>query len=261
VKKIIVCIKQTFDTEAKIVLEDGKISDKGVKLITNPYDEFAVEEAIRIKEKTGAEVVLFCLGAQTAQEAMRYCLAMGADRGVHLNDPAFLNGDEKSCAYALAKAIEKEGDYDLILCGQVAVDDGSCQVPQRLAELLDLPQVTIAVKIEFDGDKVKVTREADNGHEIWETQLPCLISCQRGLNEPRYPSLPNIMKAKKKEIKTVTPADIEADESEIGENGRGTEILEYFLPPKREKGKIFEGELEDCVKQLVKALKDEIKVL
>ena len=260
-KKIIVCIKQTFDTEAKIVLENGKISDKGVKLITNPYDEFAVEEAIRIKEKTGAEVVLFCLGAQTAQEAMRYCLAMGADRGVHLNDPAFLNGDEKSSAYALAKAIEKEGDYDLILCGQVAVDDGSCQVPQRLAEILDIPQVTIAVKVEFDGDKVKVTREADNGHEIWETQLPCLISCQRGLNEPRYPSLPNIMKAKKKEIKTVTPADIEADESEIGENGKGTEILEYFLPPKREKGKIFEGELEDCVKQLVKALKEEIKVL
>ena len=259
--KIIVCIKQTFDTEAKITLENGKISDKGVKLITNPYDEFAVEEAIRIKEKMGGEIVLFCLGAQTAQEAMRYCLAMGADRGVHLNDEAFLNGDEKSAAYALAKAIEAEGDYDLILCGQVAVDDGSCQVPQRVAEILDIPQVTIAVKIEFDGENVKVTREADGGHEIWETKLPCLISCQRGLNEPRYPSLPNIMKAKKKEIKAVTPADIEADEEEIGANGKGTEIIEYFLPPKREKGKIFEGEIEDCVKELVKALKEEAKVI
>jgi len=261
VKKIIVCVKQTFDTEAKIVLEDGKISDKGVKLITNPYDEFAVEEAIRIKEKTGCEVVLICVGAETAQEAMRYCLAMGADRGIHLKDEAFLNGDEKSAAAALAKAIEKEGDYDLILCGQVAIDDGSSQVPQRVAELLDIPQVTIATKLELEDDKAKVTREADGGNEIWETELPAVITAQRGLNEPRYPSLPNIMKAKKKEIKNYTPDEIDADPDEIGANGAGTEVLEYFLPPQREAGKIFEGEIDDCVKQLVEALKEEAKVI
>jgi electron transfer flavoprotein beta subunit len=259
--KIIVCVKQTFDTEAKIVLEDGKVSDKGVKLITNPYDEFAVEEAIRLKEKEGGEVVLVCVGADSATEAMRYCLAMGGDRGIHLSDEAFLNGDEKSAAAALAKAIEAEGDYDLILCGQVAVDDGSAQVPQRVAELLDIPQVTIATKIEIEDGKAKVTREADGGSEIWEVELPAVITAQRGLNEPRYPSLPNIMKAKKKEIKNLSPDDIDADTEELGEEGAGTEIVDCFLPPKREAGKIFEGEVEECVAELVKALKEEAKVI
>ena len=258
---IIVCVKQTFDTEAKIVLEDGKVSDKGVKLITNPYDEFAVEEAIRIKEKEGGEVVLVCVGAETATEAMRYCLAMGGDRGIHLSDEAFLNGDEKSAAVALAKAIEQEEDYDLILCGQVAVDDGSAQVPQRLAELLDIPQVTIATKLELEDGKAKVTREADGGSEIWEAELPAIITAQRGLNEPRYPSLPNIMKAKKKEIKNLDPDEIDADTEEIGAEGAGTEIVDCFLPPKREAGKIFEGEPEECVAELVKALKEEAKVI
>ncbi len=259
--KTIVCIKQTFDTEAKIAIEGGKISNKGVKLITNPYDEFAVEEAIRLKEKNGSEVVLVCLGEDSAQETIRYCLAMGADRAIHLSDPAFLNGDEKSIAEGVAAAIKAEGDFNLVLCGQVDVDSGSCQVPQRIAEILDIPQVTIVTKIEFNGDKATVTREADGGNEVWDVQLPAVISAQKGLNEARFPSLPNIMKAKKKEIKVMTPSEIDADESNLGNEGAGTEVIEYSFPPKREKGKLFTGEPEDCAAQLVKALKEEAKLI
>ncbi|MBO8168128.1 MAG: electron transfer flavoprotein subunit beta/FixA family protein [Thermoanaerobacteraceae bacterium] len=248
---ILVCLKQTFDTEAKIELKDGEISTQGIKYIVNPYDEFAVEEALKLKEAHGGEVTVISVGPERVQEALRQALAMGADKAVLIET-------EQDDAYATAKLLAKaiEGmDYDLILGGQVAIDDNSSQVATRLAEELDLPQVTIVTKLDIDGDKAICTREIEGGSQIVETSLPAVITAQKGLNEPRYPSLKGIMQAKKKELKKITPEELGVEvESKV-------ETLEVFLPPKKEAGKIIEGEAEEAARELVRLLKEEAKVV
>ena len=259
--KIVTLVKQTFDTEAKLTVNDGKINETGVNLIINPYDEFAVEEGIRIFEKQGGEVIALSASANPkAQDALRQALAMGAERAVLVNDPALAGSDESAIAAVLAKAIETIG-YDLILAGRISVDNQGSSVVARVAENLGLPIVSSVIKLELNGTTATCTREIDGGYEIVEVTLPAVITAQKGLNDPRYPSLPNIMKAKKKELKVISLADIGMDSAQVGSAGSLLEVLEITLPPARSAGKLLSGDAADVAKQLVDLLKNEAKVI
>lgn len=258
---IVVCMKQSPDTEAKIVVQpDGSgINWDGVKFVVNPYDEFAVEQAIQLKEKFGGETTVVTLGPKRAVEAMRTALAMGIDRGVHIDDPALEGADAWGTAKALAGAL-KELNADLILGGKQAIDYDQGEVMAHVAEFLDLPHVSNISFMEMDseGKKATVRRIIEGGTETYEVSLPAVMSCEKGLNEPRYASLPGIMKAKKKEIK-------ELDLSGIGvgadEAAKKVEILKYSSPPERQAGKILEGEAEETAAELAKLLREEAKVI
>lgn len=253
---ILVLLKQTFDTEEKINLQGGQISEEGVEFVINPYDEYAVEEAIKIKEELGGEVTILSIGPDRVESSIRTALAMGADKAVLVDDPA-LFGDEYTSAMVLAKLI-KEQSYDLILAGNVAVDDGSGQVPQRVSEILGIPVISTAVKIELNGNKVVVNRDVEGDTEILEADLPVIITAQQGLNDPRYPSLPGIMKAKKKPLDRLGASDLNLDSGEIAAR---TEILETFLPPKKQAGRILTGDIEVQSRELIQLLHSEAKVL
>lgn len=253
---ILVLLKQTFDTEEKITLKDGQISEEGVEFVINPYDEYAVEEAIKIKEELGGEVTILSVGPERTETSIRTALAMGADKAILVDDPAIF-GDEYSTAKVLASLIKDE-TYDLIIAGNVAVDDGSGQVPQRISELLGIPVISTAVKIELNGNSVTVHRDVEGDTEIVEAELPVIITAQQGLNDPRYPSLPGIMKAKKKPLEHKTSDDIGVSNTDISAK---TETKEIYLPPKKEAGKILTGELKDQSKELVKLLHSEAKVI
>ncbi len=261
---VIVCMKQVPDTETLIKIKsDGSgIVTDDIKYVMNPYCEFAVEEALRIKEKFGGQAVLVTMGPAKAVEALRTGLAMGADRSVHLNDPAFEGADGLATARALAAAIQKE-PFDVILCGKQAVDDDLAQVGPSLAELLNLPHVTLITKLEISADqkKAKVEREVEGGKEVIEVSLPAVLTCQKGLNEPRYASLPGIMKAKKKEVKPLNQAALALAPDQVGAAGSRTKIMKYIPPPSRPPGKIISGEVIDAAKNLVKLLREEAKVI
>ncbi|MEL7566588.1 MAG: electron transfer flavoprotein subunit beta/FixA family protein [Dehalobacterium sp.] len=260
--KIAVLMKQTFDTEAKIDLDNtGQIVKSGIKQIMNPYDEYAVEEAIRLKEAQGGEVTVVSLGPDTTVEAIRQALAMGCDRAVLLNDPLFQRGDEYSSAKVIAAAFKKM-EYDLILAGWVAVDDGSAQVATRVGEILDIPQITMVTKLVINQGMASGEREIEGAVVTVEVPLPALVTVQKGINEPRYPSMKGIMAAKKKEIKKITANDLEFDAGEIGKKGTKSIVKAYFLPPKRKSCKTIDNVIHpDAACQLVKMLREEIKVI
>lgn len=252
---IVVCLKQTFDTEAKIKLTgDGKIERKGVSLIINPYDEFAVEEALKIKEKHGGEVTVVCVGGPEAQDALRQALAMGADKAV-LIDPGVEELDEFATATILARALSSM-EYDIILGGWRAIDDSSAQVAGRVAEIIGVPVVNMVTKLEIADGKAVATREIEGGSEVIEVSLPAFITAQKGLNEPRYPSMKGIMKAKKKPMEKTTAADIGLDVINIK-----VKALSYSLPKPREAGKVIEGEAPDAAKELARLLHEEAKIV
>lgn len=261
---VIVCMKQVPDTETLIKIKsDGSgIVTDDIKFVMNPYCEFAVEESLRIREKFGGQSILVTMGPQRAVESLRTGLAMGADRAIHLNDPAFEGGDGLATAKVLAEAIKKES-FDLILCGKQAVDDDMVQVGQSLAELLNLPHVTLITKLELipDQKKARATREVEGGREVLEVSLPAVFTCQKGLNEPRYASLPGIMKAKKKEVKPINLAALGLPADPVGAGGAKMKIRKYSSPPSRPPGKMVSGEMAEAAKQLVKLLREEAKVI
>jgi electron transfer flavoprotein beta subunit len=254
---ILVVMKQTFDTEERIVIEDGQISEDGVEFVINPYDEYAVEEAIRLRDEHGGEVTVITVGPERAEQALRTAMAMGADKGIIVDDEDLESPDEYSIAKVLAAVIE-DLEYDIILAGYMAVDDGSAQVGPRLAELLDIPHISTITKLTVDGEKVEVEKDVEGDVEYLEAKLPILVTAQQGLNDPRYPSLPGIMKAKKKPLERLDPDDLDLDEDEL--EGK-TETLEIFLPPEKEAGKILAGEKDEQVKELVHLLRNEAKVI
>lgn len=253
----VVCMKQVPDTETliKINSEGTGIVTEGIKWIMSPYDEYAVEEAVRQKEKVGSgNVTLVSLGPDRAIDAIRSGLAIGADTAIHINDPAFTEkADPYSTAVVLAAAI-KDLTYDAIFCGKQAVDDDSGQVPAILGELLGLPVVTVVIKLEVSADKktATATREIEGGHAVIEVPLPAIFTAQRGLNEPRYASLPSIMKAKKKPVTVKTVSD-------LGVNVEPMNIVKSLsLPPTRAAGKIIEGDDADAkAVALARALHEE----
>jgi len=258
---LVVCVKHVPDTESKIrVKGDGTgIVTEGLNFVVNPYDEFAVEEAIRIKERLpGSKVIVVSLGPEDATKSIRTCLAMGADDAVHVVDPDFQRFDGVATA-ALLAAVIKDLPHDLVLCGKQAVDDDCAQVGPALAEFLGIPDVSVVTKLEVaaDAKKITATREIEGARETVEATLPALVTAQKGLNEPRYPALPAIMKAKKMAIKTVPVAELAA-----GPGGAAKiEVLTFTEPQARKAGKVLEGEPREVVKQVVTLLVEEAKVL
>jgi len=253
---ILVVLKQTFDTEEKIVIQDGKISEDGVEFIINPYDEYAVEEAIKLKEEHGGEVTVVTVGPDRAENALRTALAMGADKAILVDDES-LFGDEYTTAKVLAAVAKKVG-FDVILGGQMAVDSGAGQGGPRLAEELGINHVSTAVKLEVNGTSVRVERDVEGDLEVVETTLPVLITAQQGLNEPRYPSLPGIMKAKKKPLERYSADDLGLTAGDVQAK---TEVVDQYLPPKKQAGRILSGDLNAQVTELVQLLRNEAKVI
>ncbi|HML38229.1 MAG TPA: electron transfer flavoprotein subunit beta/FixA family protein [Bacillota bacterium] len=255
---IVACLKQTFDTEAKIVLDgSGKIDGTGVNLVINPYDEFAVEEALKLREKFGGQVTLVSLGGERAQESLRTALAMGCDEAVLICDPSLESPDEWVCTEVLAKAVSQL-PYDVILAGRIAVDDGSAQVAVRLADALNIPSVSSILKLEVEEGKASAVREIDGGTELIEVSLPALFTAQKGLNIPRYPSMMGIMKAKKKEIKIMTLADLGLSAEDLP---RKISVTKYSLPSPRKGGARIAGEAAEAAKELARLLREEAKVI
>jgi len=258
--KIVVCVKQVPDTETRIKIahEGDAIGEADVNWVVSPYDEFAIEEALRIKEAKGGEVVLVSLGPERVTAALRSGLAMGADSAVHLKDPLFDATDTLGTARALAAAIKGLGAVDLVLTGQQGVGGDNSQVPGLLAALLDLPQVTVAVKVTVGEGTAEVEREIEGAHETWETSLPAVISAQKGLNEPRYASLKGIMAAKKKtvDVKDATSLGLEAAALQPR-----TKTVRLELPPTRAAVRMVEGDADAQVKELVRLLHEEAKVI
>jgi electron transfer flavoprotein beta subunit len=252
---IFVCLKQTFDTEEKIVVENGQVKEDGVRFVMNPYDEYAVEEAIKLRDAHGGTVTVITIGPERAQEALRTALAMGADEAVHITDES-LFGDEYTASNVLA-AYLKDKQYDIILCGNQAVDDGSGQVAVRLAELLGIPHISTITKLEINGTDVVAHRDAEGDVEVVGGKLPILVTAQQGLNDPRYPSLIGIRKANKKPLANPSASDLNI----AGDIARKTTILETFLPAEKAGGRILEGDNEQRVKELVNLLRTEAKVL
>ncbi|NIQ03542.1 MAG: electron transfer flavoprotein subunit beta/FixA family protein [Nitrospinaceae bacterium] len=261
--KIIVCVKQVLDTAAKISIRDGQVDAAGSPRVMNPYDEFAVEEAVRIRENQGdTEVTVLTLGPEGFQDVLRTGLAMGADHAVHLLDPAFEGLDHLGLAQALARAIGTR-DYDLILCGRQAVDDDMAQVGPAIAVLLGIPYISVITRLAFSDDRrrAEVTRQIEGGSEVLEAPLPLLLTCQKGLNEPRLPSLKGIMKAKKKEIQKLDAAAIGFDPETQGAAANRVRQVDLALPPKRKKGQLLEGPPEETAARLARILREEEKVL
>lgn len=262
---IICCLKQVPDTEAQIkIASDGKsIVTDDIKWVMNPYDEYGVEEALRLKEKFGGEVIVVGLGPKRVTESIRTALAMGVDKGVLISDDAFEGSDSLATAKALA-AVIKDLEYDIIFTGQRGVDDDMGVVGAALAEFLNIPHFSVIDKVEVaeDGKSVKVNRPVEGQILVLESNLPALITAQKGLNEPRYASLPGIMKAKKKPLDEKTLSDLGLDAAEFGEGARKVKILEMTPPPAREAGKIIEGETpQEKAAELARLLHEEAKVI
>lgn len=255
---IFVLMKRTFDTEEKITISGGKINEDGAEFIINPYDEYAIEEAIQIRDAQGGEVTVISVGNEETEKQLRTALAMGADKAVLVNiEDDVENGDQFTTAKIIAEYL-KDKEADIIIGGNVAIDGGTGQVGPRVAELLNIPYVTTITKLEIDGSKATVTRDVEGDSEVIETSLPLLVTAQQGLNEPRYPSLPGIMKAKKKPLEELELDDLDLEEEDVEAK---TKTIEIYLPPQKEAGKVLAGELADQVKELVNLLHTEAKVV
>ncbi|QPC47164.1 electron transfer flavoprotein subunit beta/FixA family protein [Mangrovibacillus cuniculi] len=255
---IYVLLKRTFDTEEKITLSGGKIAEDGAEFIINPYDEYAIEEAIVQRDQHGGEVTVITVGSDESEKQLRTALAMGADKAVLINiEDDVEDGDEFTTARVLQQYL-KEQEVDLILAGNVAIDGGSGQVGPRVAELLNIPYITTITKLTINGDQAEVVRDVEGDSETIQLSLPLLATAQQGLNEPRYPSLPGIMKAKKKPLEELELDDLDLEEDDVEAK---TKTIEIFLPPKKEAGRVLTGDVSEQVQELVTLLQKEAKVI
>lgn len=260
---VVVLVKQVPDTESLIQIGADGVSIKtdDIKWVMNPYDEFAVEAALRIKEALGGTVTIVSMGPGKTVETIRTALAMGADTGVHINDPAAEGSDALATAKLLASAI-KSLPYDLIIAGMRGVDEDNYQVGAAVAEFLDIPQISQVVKVEVTDKTITCHQLIDGGSVVVEASLPALFTTQRGLNEPRYASLPGIMKAKKKPIDTKTVADLGIAPETVGTAGRKVNIAGLTPPPGRDAVKMIDGESpQEMAAKLVKLLHEDVKVI
>lgn len=259
----IVCLKEVPDTETRIVVREGKVVEEGIQYVVNPYDEFALEEALKWQEEYGGKVTLVTLGPERARESILKGLAMGADEVYHLSDEAFLGGDAYTTAKALAAAIAKVGEYDVIFCGKQAVDEDNHAVGVMLAELLNLPHVAVVSSLEIaeGAQSAKAERDIEGGKEVVETSLPAVITTQKGLNEPRYPSFRGIRQARSKPFIQWSVADIGLEAGDVGAAGARLEVVEVLPPPERPPGRIIGGEPPEAAKEVVRLLREEAKVI
>ena len=249
--KIFVCVKHVPDTAANVKIVDGNSFDDSVKFVVNPYDEYAIEEAIQIKEDTGGEVIVVTLGIPQATASIRLALAMGADRGIHIKTDELIV-DTMTTVAALKKAIEQDGGADLILTGKQSVDCESMQTHYYLAQALGLPIATDVVDLVIEKDQAIVQSDLGNSEvAIMELDLPCVIAATKGLNEPRLPKLPNIMKAKKKPIKEITLEEL-IQEKPV----HRTSVVSLEAAPEKGQAILFEGSAVDVVEKLVEVFKE-----
>ncbi|MFN2239783.1 MAG: electron transfer flavoprotein subunit beta [Thermoanaerobaculia bacterium] len=256
----IVCISQVPDTEARIRIgSDGKsIDEAGVKFIVSPYDEYALEEAIKLKEAKGGDVTVLTFGPDRAGQALRECLARGATKAVHIKGD-LAGVDSLGIARVLAAAI-KQQEYDILFLGKLGVGTDNALVGPMLAELLDLPQLNVVTELEVGEGKVTAHREVEGAEEIIEASLPALVTAQKGLNEPRYASLKGIMAAKKVPVDTKSIADLGLDEGEI--RGQRMTVVKMELPPEKAAGKKIDGgDPAAAAKQILDYIRDEAKAL
>lgn len=264
--KIGVLVKRVPDTEFKVKIEDSgaSLNYSEAKWIVNPYDEFGIEEALQLKKAKGGEVVIISVGPKKADETIRSGLAMGADRGIRVDDAGIEGTDPGGVAELLAAVIKKE-EFDLIFAGKQAIDDQQVQVPQLVAELLDWPHASSVTTFDLsdDGAKATTTRQLGGGAaEVLEVGLPAVVSADKGLNNPRYASLPNIMKAKRKKIAVMKSGDLGVDAGILGAAGARLKVSEYSVPAERAAGRMVEGaDLQAKAAALVKALREEAKVI
>lgn len=257
--KIFVCVKQVPDTETKIQLKSDRtgIEESGIKWVLNPYDEFAVEEALKVKEaNAGATVTAVSVGPKgRVVDALRTALAMGADDAIVIDATEAL--DPLATAQALARAIKKEGTAAFVFTGKLAIDDNSAAVSQMVAEFLDIPHVTVVSKIAYEAGQITAEREVEGGaREIFMVKTPCLLAANKGLNTPRYASLPGIMKAKKKPVKELSLADLD-----LSPASSKVKYKNFELPAEKPAVKMLSGDAGTQAKELVKLLMNEAKVL
>jgi electron transfer flavoprotein beta subunit len=258
---IVVCVKQVPDTTAEKRLgADYRLDRAGVESILNPFDEYAIEEALRIKEAQGAEITLLCMGPQSADGALRKGLAMGCDNAVLISDTGLAGTDSLGTAHALATGLKKL-KFDLVLMGMQSTDARTGQVPAAMAAFLDLPLLTQAAKLEVDGGKgtARICRQADGGMLVLEAHLPAVISVIKGINEPRYPALRGIMMAKKKEIRLWSITDVGLDMLLVGGAAR-TKVLSVSKPAPRAKGVVIKDDAATAARKVADYL-HEIKVI
>ncbi|MCD6399721.1 electron transfer flavoprotein subunit beta/FixA family protein [candidate division WOR-3 bacterium] len=256
--RIIVCVKQVPDPEnAKMDWEKGTVVREGVQNIINPFDLYAIEEAIRIKESLGGEVIVISMGPPQAEDALREAIAMGADQAYLVTSRAFAGADTLATSYTLSKTIETIGDFDLLICGKQAIDGDTAQVGPGIATQLDIPQITFVKKIdEIDEKHIKAERMIEGGLEILEAPLPCLITVVKDINTPRLPSLKGKIKAKKAEIIHFGPEDINADPMMIGEKGSPTSVMKIYSPEIKKEGMIFKAEeIDKALEEVIKKIK------
>jgi len=253
---VVVCMKQTFDTEARVALTgEGRIDDGSVLFIVNPYDEYAVEEAIRIKEKEGGEVTLVTVGGDRARKALQQGLAMGADHAVLVSDSRIKDADGHVYALILSRVIQGL-EADLVLCGRESVDEAASQVQSRLAEMLDFPQLNVVSALKIADGKAEAKRDIEGGYELLETALPALVSVQKGINEVRYPSMRLVMKASRKPVKTLTLEDLGLSPEEVRPF---VHVEAYRFPEIRQAGTRLSGEAPEVVAGIVRYLREEVK--
>jgi electron transfer flavoprotein beta subunit len=264
---MIVCCKQVIDPEAppatfKVDTATNKVvPPQGVPPVISPFDEQAVEAALKIKDAKGGKITAISLGVNLQRDVVKKPLSMGADELILLEDPAFTEGDSWSTAYALAMAIQKVGKFDLIFCGRQASDWDSGQVGSAIAEILGLPSVTIAKKVEVADGKVKVERVTADGYEVVEVTLPALITVSNELGAARYPTIKGIMAAKRKEPIVWKPADIGVDPATIGAAGRRTKLVKLFQPVREGKCEVLTADTpEEAAVKLAQKLR-EVKAL
>jgi len=255
---IIVCVKhvpETAEAELKIDQTGKNIEKTGLVYDINEWDDYALEEAVRIKEKQGGTVTAITIGSQDTESTLRKCLARGADKAIRLTDPKFENSD----SYAIAKILQstiKTLHYDLILTGMQAGDDGNAIVGPILAEMLGIPHTTMVKKIELGTGTAKINRELEGGlEEQIEIKLPALFSIQTGINEPRYVSIMGIRKAMQKEIKIMSLADTGLSETDVGEAGSWTKIEKLYVPPVEKQAEFLKGTPDEVAAKIAEILK------
>jgi electron transfer flavoprotein beta subunit len=255
--KIIVLVKQVPEVaEVKVNPETGTLIRDGVPSILNPFDELAVEEAIKLKEQYEGEVTVITMGPPQAVDVLYKAMAMGADNAIHMTDRIFAGADTWVTALTLAEQIKKM-EYDIVICGKQAIDGDTAQVGPEIAEILRIPQICYVRKLEIDdnGKHVVAHRETDEGYEVVRAKMPVLLTATKGLNEPRLPNIMGIMKAKKKPLDVVTAADLGVDEDRLGLKGSPTTVRKVFPPPSKEGGiKVEADDPKEAAKKLVEFL-------
>ncbi len=255
---IVVCLKQVpGTTDVRIDPETNTLRRQGIKNIINPFDAYALEEGVRLKERYGGKVTAISMGPPQAEEMLREAISCGADEAILLSDAAFAGADTLATSYTLSQAMRKLGEYDLVICGRQTIDGDTGQVGPELAEWLDVPFIAYVSKVEeINGDLMRVERMVEDGHEIVEMSLPGIITVVKEINVPRLPSLRGMARSRKAEIPVWTAGDLGVDEGMVGLSGSATTVVRIFFPERIHDGEMLEGDPESQVDALLEKLRE-----